>query len=136
MRISSSKDARYMLFTNASLLISSDGPRMSAAGLHTVTDSDCMQEFTVSLQQPVPDELYYAFSSEHTDSCVGLRKVQAVDITTDNSELMLTVYVGDSGLDTRQRMYLISWFVMQDTMGPCSNVPLQRTGWLERSTVM
>ena len=55
-----------------------------------------------------------------------------MDITSAKSELLFTVNVGDSGLDTRQRMYLISWFVMQGTMGSCGNVPLQRTGLLER----
>lgn len=111
----------------------SDGPRLSAAVLHTVTDDDCMQEVTVSLQQPIPDEMYYTFSSVQTDSCVGLRGKQAVNITNAKS-LMFTVNVGDSGLDTRQRMYLVSWFVMQDTIGSCGNVPLQRTGLLERRT--
>ena len=87
-----------------------------------------MQEITVTLQEPIPDEMYYTFSSVQTDLCVGLIGMQAVDINTDESELTFTVNVGASGLDTRQQIFLISWFVMNDTMGPCSNIPLQRTG--------
>ena len=81
----------------------------------------------MSLQEPIPDEMYYTFSSVPTDSCVGLRGMQAVDINTDESEVTFTANVGDSGLDTRQQIFLISWFVMNDTMGPCRSIPLQRT---------
>ena len=86
----------------------------------------------MSLPQPIPDELNYAFSSERTDSCVG-RRMLAVDITTEKSaELVLTVNVGDSGLDTRQQIYLISWFAKDDTIGSCSFTSLQRTGKLQK----
>ena len=110
------------------MLLYSESPRLS--GRRTVTDNGCMQEVTVSLQQPVPDEMHYAFSSEETD-CVDLRGIQEVDIATDKSELPFAVNVGDSGLDTRLPIYLISWYVMKDTMGPCSNnILLQRTSTL------
>ena len=57
----------------------------------------------------------------------------AVDITTEKSaELVLTVNVGDSGLDTRQQIYLISWFAKDDTIGSCSFTSLQRTGKLQK----
>ena len=94
----------------------------------TGPDNDCMQEITVTLQQPIPDEMYYAFSSVQTDSCIGLRGMQAVDINTDESELTFTVNVGDSGLDTRQQIFLNGWYAMKDTMGPCRSIQLQRTG--------
>ena len=87
-----------------------------------------MQKVVVSLQQPIPDEMYYTFSYEETDSCVHLRRTQAVDINTGESKLTFTVNVGDSGLDTRQEVYLISFYVMKDTMGPCRITQLQRTG--------
>ena len=102
-----------------------------SSGPHTGFDNDCIQEVTMFLPQPIPDIVYYAFSLELTESCVGLRGLQAVDITTGKSEpsLTLTVNVGSSGLDTRQQIYIISWFVIKDIKGPCSRkIPLQRTG--------
>ena len=106
--------------------LSSDKPLFS--GRRALQNSDCMQEVTLPLQQPVPDEMYYTFSSVQTDSCVGLRGMRAVNITTNIEVVRFTVNVGDSGLDTRQQIYLISWYVMDSTMGPCSSFQLQSTG--------
>ena len=94
------------------------------------TNNNCLQVVTVTLQQPNPDGMYYAFSRTVTDSCVGLGEPIEVNTTTDKSTLEFTVDVGRSGLDTRQPMYLISWYMMNSVRGPCSDVLMKQTGVL------
>ena len=81
----------------------------------------------MTLQQPIPDEMYYAFSKT-TESCTGLGQTYSVNITTGESRLEFTVNVGESGLDTRQEVYLVSWYTMNGVMGPCSNELMNPTG--------
>ena len=75
----------------------------------------------------MPDEMYYAFS-KMTESCTGLGQTYSVNITTGESRLEFTVNVGESGLDTRQEVYLVSWYTMNGVMGPCSNELMNPTG--------
>ena len=84
----------------------------------------------MTLQQPIPDEMYYAFSKT-TELCTGLGQTYSVNITTGESRLEFTVNVGESGLDTRQEVYLVSWYTMTGVMGPCSNVLMNPTGMHE-----
>ena len=105
----------------------SDAPRL---GPPADQDNDCNQEVTVTLQQPLPDEMYYAFSKT-TELCTGLGQTHSVNITTGESRLDFTVNVGESGLDTRQEVFLVSWYTMTGVMGPCSNVLMNPTGMHE-----
>ena len=102
----------------------SDAPRL---GPPADQDNDCNQEVAVTLQQPIPDEMYYAFSKT-TELCTGLGQTYSVNITTGESRLEFTVNVGESGLDTRQEVYLVSWYTMTGVMGPCRNVLMNPTG--------
>ena len=114
-----------MLCTGASA--PSDAPMLSTSDLGP---NHCLQEVTVALQQPAPDGMYYAFSRTVTDSCVGLGEPIMVNTTTDRSTLKFTVNVGRSGLDTRQPVYIISWYMMNRVRGPCINVLMKQTGVL------
>ena len=101
----------------------SDAPRLDEPD----QGNDCYQEVTVTLQEPIPDEMDYAFSKK-TESCTGLGETYSVNITTGETRLEFTVNVGESGLDTRQEVYLVSWYTMTGVMGPCSNVLMNPTG--------
>ena len=81
----------------------------------------------MTLQQPIPDEMHYAFSMT-SDSCEGLGQSFSVNITTNEVAVTFPVDIGQSGLDTRQEVYLISWYTQDGVRGPCSFVLMQRTG--------
>ena len=81
----------------------------------------------MTLQQPVPDEMYYAFAKT-AESCTGVGQMYSLNITTGESRLEFTVNVGQSGLDTRREVYLVSWYIMNGVMGPCSNELMKSTG--------
>ena len=124
----------YILFTRHPLISQvhcvvlwcfppSDAPRLDRPD----QDKDCYQEVTVTLQQPVPNEMYYAFAKT-AESCTGVGQNYSVNITTGESRLEFTVNVGQSGLDTRREVYLVSWYTMNGVMGPCSNELMKPTG--------
>ena len=77
----------------------------------------------------VTDELYYAFSMM-SDSCAGLGQSFFEHSTMNDFVVTFPVDVGQSRLDTRQEVYLISWYTQDDVNGPCSFVLMQRTGVL------
>ena len=83
----------------------------------------------MTLQQPVPDEMHYAFSAT-SESCTGLGESFSVNITTNKVAVTFPVDVGQSRLDTRQEMYLISWYTQDEVKGPCQNVLMTQTGVL------
>ena len=106
---------------------SSDAPVMSRSP--SDLDDECLQEVTVSLQQPVPEGMYYAFSVT-SDSCTGLGQSFSVNITTNKVAVTFPVDVGESRLDTRQEVYLISWYTQEGVKGPCQNELMTPTGVL------
>ena len=91
-------------------------------------DNECIQDVTVTLQQPIPDEMYYGFAMT-SDSCPVGRSF-SVNITTNEVAVMFPVNVGESGFDTRQNMYLITWYIEDNVSGPCRPVLMQQTGVL------
>ena len=92
-------------------------------------DNECIQEVTVTLQQPFPDEMYYAFAMK-SDSCGELGQSFSVNITTNEDAVTFPVDVGQSRFDTRHEVYLISWYTHDGIRGPCSFVLMQQTGVL------
>ena len=92
-------------------------------------DNECIQEVTVTLQQPIPAEMYYAFAMR-SDSCGELGRSFSVNITTNEVAVKFPVDIGQSKFDTRQEVYLISWYAQDDVVGPCSFGLMQRTGVL------
>ena len=81
----------------------------------------------MTLQQPIPAEMYYAFSMT-SDSCAGLGQSFSVNITTNEVAVMFPVDIGESRFDTRQEVYFIIWYTQDGVRGPCSSVLMQRTG--------
>ena len=92
-------------------------------------DNECIQEVTVTLQQPIPDEMYYAFAMK-SDSCGELGQSFSVNITTNEVTVTFPVDVGQSRFDTRQEVYLISWYTQDGVRGPCETVLMEQTGVL------
>ena len=106
----------------------SDAPMLSRS--NSQLDNECIQEVTVKLQQPIPDEMYYAFSVT-SDSCAGLGRSFSVNIATNKVTVTFPVFVGQSRFDTRQELYLISWYKHDSIRGPCSFVLMEQTGVLD-----
>ena len=107
----------------------SDGPKVMLPTSNPQTDNKCIQEVTVTMQQPIPAKMYYAFAMK-SDSCGELGQSFSVNITTYEVAVTFPVDIGQSGLDTREEVYLISWYTHNGTKGPCSFVLMQRTGVL------
>ena len=110
------------------LPFASDAPMLSRS--NSQLDNECIQEVTVTLQQPIPDEMYYAFAMK-SDSCGELGQSFSVNITTNKDAVSFPVDVGQSRFDSRQEVYLISWYTHNGTKGPCSFVLMEQTGMLD-----
>ena len=107
----------------------SDAPMAELSPSNPQPDNECIQDVTVTMQQPIPDEMYYAFAMR-SDSCGDLGQSFSVNITTREVAVMFPVDVGRSRLDTRQEVYLITWYTQNGIRGPCSFVLMQQTGVL------
>ena len=83
----------------------------------------------MTMQQPIPVKMYYAFAMK-SDSCGELGQSFSVNITTNEVAVTFPVDIGQSGLDTRQEVYLISWYTQDGVRGPCSFVLMEQTGVL------
>ena len=110
------------------LLSASEAPVLSES--ISQPDNECIQDVTVTLQQPIPDEMYYAFSVT-SDSCAGLGQSFSVNITNDIA-VTFPVDIGQSRFDTRQEVHLISWYTHDGVRGPCKTVLMEQTGVLNR----
>ena len=115
--------------------ISLEAPSLHGATFTPESTDGCMQHVTVSLSQPQPVEvpLRYVFHSlTQPVSCEGLRNRQhtlLTNVSAGKIALEFEVNLTNSGLDTRQTVYLTSWFTADGVAGPCSSpLPLLKTG--------
>ena len=115
--------------------ISLEAPSLHGATFVPESTDGCMQQVTVSLSQPQPVEvaLHYVFHSlTQPVSCEGIRNRQntlLTNVPAGKMALDFEVNLTNNGLDTRQTVYLTSWFTADGVAGPCSSpLPLLKTG--------
>ena len=104
-----------------------EAPNLQRA-VYTETSTDgCMQLVTGSLSQaqPVNISLHYFFhSSSQPASCDTVQDGQLSLLTNVPAEvtaLEFEVDLTNSGLDTRQTVYMTSWLLVDGVAGPCSD---------------
>ena len=104
--------------------------------VYTETSTDgCMQLVTGSLSQaqPINISLHYFFhSSSQPASCDVLQDGQLsllTNVSAGMTALEFEVDLTNSGLDTRQTVYMTSWLLVDGVAGPCSEpLPLLMSG--------
>jgi len=104
--------------------------------VYTETSTDgCTQLVTGSLSQaqPINISLHYFFhSSSQPASCDVLQDGQLsllTNVSAGMTALEFEVDLTNSGLNTRQTVYMTSWLLVDGVAGPCSEpLPLLMSG--------
>ena len=113
--------------------VSLEAPSLLAAV--KVSADGCTQQVMVSLSQPQPIEMalhYFFHSSSQPGSCEDVLSRQLTlhtNVPAGQAALELEVNLTNSGLDTRQTVYLTSWLLTDNVMSHCSvPISLLKTG--------
>ena len=104
-----------------------EAPNLQRADYTETSTDGCMQLVTGSLSQaqPVNISLHYFFhSSSQPASCDTVQDGQLsllTNVPAGMTDLKFEVDLTNSGLDTRQTVYMTSWLLVDGVAGPCSD---------------
>lgn len=115
--------------------VSIEAPSLLEAVEVEASADGCTQQVIGSLSQPQPIKMalhYFFHSSSQPGSCEGVlsrRPTLYTNVSAGQTALMFEVDLTNSGLDTRQTVYLTSWLLMDGVASRCSMpIPLLKTG--------
>ena len=112
-----------------------EAPNLQRAVYAKTSTDGCMQLVTGSLSQAQPVNIslrYFFHSSSQPASCGRVQNGQLsllTNVPAGMTALEFEVDLTNSGLDTRQTVYMTSWLLVDGVAGPCSDpFPLHMSG--------